>query len=823
MPYSESPTPHSAFSNHATFEFRSVRSKPSMDESAGEEILYPRTISKARVQSDSSPKPSRDSRHATSTSLDSGKILSDAIPPVPTRTTRGHSREDSSEQLGTPNSKSTGSASASPSASKEDGSTRRRQSLSGTAALPSRERIKDRRKQDNVALSLVGPSPKASASKEKEGRDRHVRRASASAATTSSPSQSSDMTHSRRNHDYSHLPPSPASGSLQQVLKNTTINHTVVSNPSPLPGHGSSSSVAHSLLRGTQEGWSGMDDGATAEALRKLDGVSGRSLRARASVISVASKPGSRPGTPGSKSGHQWEGIESAPPVRKRSSGALSLKDQPISNAGVSMTPTRDGSRERETVEQDLTIISSQPKLPSAPPSATLPSVGPSPVKRSSGGSTHFTGTPTSSSQRDSISASTSATSASLMSNRHSLSNGKLRRSNSTGSDSSVQSDKDKIALLAAIGDNEPALIPPVPPLPKAFQTPPGSSGHSLPHSIPEDPDKTIMVPPIEVQSPKAPPTTHKTPSKKWSFSALNLRLPSSSTKDSSGPLSPRSPRSAKVGGRHGSGSIYKELRDRHSSSVERLPSSPSTSSLTTPHSPSPRQSTSSLLYQQQQPQVLSPPPLPRVSFDKSSRPGSSSSYRTNSTGLNAQSNSGQVPKGPSPQRRTSTARRLTPSAIPFFRRSSSHSIHASNTNTTPTGSTLSPSSPIMPVLTPGSLKPTTPSLTRVTPPDITSSPGSTSHRKSVLMGLPSLLKGSSSKRSLHSTGDKSDSEKKAKEEKAEGKRREREQEAETEKGKAREKALQKEKKKEDKERSESRISVLMGRKRGKVSLSPTP
>jgi dual specificity tyrosine-phosphorylation-regulated kinase 2/3/4 len=78
-------------------------------------------------------------------------------------------------------------------------------------------------------------------------------------------------------------------------------------------------------------------------------------------------------------------------------------------------------------------------------------------------------------------------------------------------------------------------------------------------------------------------------------------------------------------------------------------------------------------------------------------------------------------------------------------------------------------------------------------------------------MGLPSLLKGSGSRRSLHG-GDKSDAEKRQKEERS----RERERE------KAREKEKKKEERKEEKERSESRISVLMGRRRGKVSLDIT-
>jgi hypothetical protein len=70
-----------------------------------------------------------------------------------------------------------------------------------------------------------------------------------------------------------------------------------------------------SLLRGTQEGWSGLDDDAHADALRKLDGLSMKTARARASVGSFG-RPSSmsRPGTPvgtASRSGVRWEGVSS--------------------------------------------------------------------------------------------------------------------------------------------------------------------------------------------------------------------------------------------------------------------------------------------------------------------------------------------------------------------------------------------------------------------------------------------------------------------------------------------------------------------------------
>jgi len=89
--------------------------------------------------------------------------------------------------------------------------------------------------------------------------------------------------------------------------------------------------------------------------------------------------------------------------------------------------------------------------------------------------------------------------------------------------------------------------------------------------------------------------------------------------------------------------------------------------------------------------------------------------------------------------------------------------------------------------------------------------PLSPSTKKSSVFGL-SLLKGSSSRKSLQAQADKD---------------REREEKREEKREKQLEKEREKQQKKEeDKDRSESRISVLMGRRRGKVGffyLKPPP
>jgi dual specificity tyrosine-phosphorylation-regulated kinase 2/3/4 len=566
---------------------------------------------------------------------------------------------------------------------------------------------------------------------------------------------------------------------------------------SPNSSHHSTASVAHSLLRGTQEGWSGMDDSTTAEALRKLDGISGRSLRARSSLISVNSKSSSRPGTPGSQpKGGQWEGIEGSANLKRRSS----LKDR--EHAGVdSGHNVHHPSGLPEGADSEWPVSPGHRKgVPST--ASTRSSYGVSPAKRSSGGST--TGTPATSVSRDStsISTSTSLTSASNASNRHSINNGKLRRSNSTGSDiSSVHSnEKDRVAALAAgeHPDLASVAIPPVPPLPKVYKTSQAPVQNFPSASVHEDPDRTIIVPPIEMSSTQKPPVTipaklapiippapaaavapvPRTPSKKWSFTGINLRLPSSSKDLSPGPLSPRSPRKDSTNTHNrtsmtisatSKASASQKDSSRFSSSVERLTSSPSMSSLLFPYSPngSPALAPHRLTSGSQQ------------SSERLSRPGTASSSGQPAP-ASVTTLAAPLPAPSSPNKRHSTHRRLTPTSIPFFKRASAHGMSAPAPPTT----TISPSSPTMPVN-----MPTTPlqSLTRLTPPDLTLSPGSSTAKKTSVFG--SLLKASTSR--SRTQGDKSDKEKSGDE--------------------------RKEKKKDEKDRSESRISVLMGRRRGKV------
>lgn len=781
---------------------RAVRARKSIEESGGEEILYPRSIVKTRHAADNRGRApdagGQPSSPMVGHSRDGTSDSAPSVPPTvfnhPPKARKRTSDEFAFDQGGAPISKTSGSSSSLVARKDE----RRRSTGFSSLSSKDRERIRERRQKDNVALSMGGlPKTGTTPLKDREPRERHSRRPSASASIASSSSKEGDSSHLRRTHDFSHLPASPSTPPVHPSTRASGPNAT---GPSPSSGHHSTASVAQSVLRGTQEGWSGMDDSATVEALRKLDGLSGRSLRARSSLISVNSKSSSRPGTPGNQpKGGQWEGIDGSASLKRRSS----LKDR--DHAGVdSGHNVHHHSGLPEGADNEWPASPGHRKgVPST--ASTRSSYGVSPAKRSSGGST--TGTPATSVSRDSTSISTSAslTSASNTSNRHSINNGKLRRSNSTGSDiSSVHSsEKDRVAALAAgeHPDLASVAIPPVPPLPKVFKNPQAPMQNFPSAAVHEDPDRAINVPTIEMSSPHkrsaattasqlapiVPPATTasapapRTPSKKWSFTGINLRLPSSSKEHSPGPMSPRSPRKDSNSA-HNRASIAlpatskapagQKESSRFSSSIERLTSSPSASSLLLPHSPnrSPASVSQRLGSGSQQ------------SLEKLSRPGTASSSGHQAPN-SAATLAAPLPDPNSPSKRQSTHRRLTPTSIPFFKRASTHGMPA----TAPPTTTLSPSSPTMPVN-----MPTTPlqSLTRLTPPDLTSSPGSNTTKKSSVFG--NLLKASTSRNRLH--GDKSDKE-----------------------GKEKSGDERKERKKEDKDRSESRISVLMGRRRGKV------
>jgi dual specificity tyrosine-phosphorylation-regulated kinase 2/3/4 len=827
---------------------RPLRTRPSIaDESGGEEILYPRNLNAPipdlppNLRSDGTHSDKQPSLVSHPPFLESRPSGSDsptsppsAFPLSSRRAKKRTSDEFEMDQFGTLVSKRVGPTKV----RDEKVTVRKHRSLNVSSSSVSRDGKGKERRRESVVLTInsnVKVPPASVKTPEK-----HIRQAS----TGSSAANISDGHHQRRVQitDFSHLPPSPSSTSIQQFLRHTTnsgsshppslnlaTKDTSQTQPSP--------NVAHSLLRGTQEGWSGLGDEATAEALRKLDGLSGKSARARASVASLGrASSSSRPGTPAGKSGGQWEGVSVGDSGKaKRASGNIKdggsiVKDreqrQPPS---LGLETLVDGS---EVVVGNA--ISSDEQSWSASATEKTPKKGGSTSarssftpKRGSTSSTTYTSTPSS---RDSasMSATTSMTSVSAASGRHSI--GKTRR-NSAGSDiSSIHSSdaaslKDRVASIAINGDApDDGFVPPVPPLPKDLSTyppPPTSMGITSPSRSFEETrnsqdnslDRTISLEVPSVVSPsqrniseysgvqsesESPSAVLRTPSKKWSFSsALNLRLsssPSSSGQKSGFPLSPRSM------------TFGQQLRK--STSKDQGISVPSGGSKSPweAEQPDAMLSAASLVSLSSAGSMLTPalPSAVSKALDRGGVPSRSDTRSSASTShtTSALSAPPQGALSPTASVRRGQSKRLTPSSIPFFRRSSSQSMHLPSstsmaTSSSPTlssGNLSSAQTPLMPV-------------TSAYNPPSTSVSGSAYKKSSVLsLGLPSLLKSSSSRRSLHADA------------KDAAKEIQRARDA-AEKDKAKADRVEKEKqKKDEKERSESRISALMGgRKRGKV------
>lgn len=740
---------------------RSVRIRPSVaDESGGEEILYPRQ---------SSQYEQRPLQHIPAHELDQAP---------PSDSPGITSRVESIQSL----SKDTG--------------VRKHRSLG--VGPPPGQKAKDRKRDLNLT-----PSKETGIKN-----DRHSRH--------SSIGSSSNHDHSRRIHttDFSHLPPSPSTSSIHHLLK-STVN--VMQSPS---------SVAQSLLRGTQEGWSGMDDEATMDALRKLDGLSSKSAHASSRVstggVSRANSL-SRPSTPAKQTTSQWEGVDG-----KRTSRRISTRVESGSEGkrdSYSSGRNRTGEYPTEGGDPHVIAVTSDDANGPIPSERVVRKTSARlshNTKRASISSASHT-SPTSSS-RDSatLSASTSVTSVSTASGR--FPGGKPKRnSNDVHSASESTSDKER----AGSGqDSVPEHnVPPVPPLPKGLSTyrspPPSSSTPAFPQynqhdhheSVVEDEDAdrtfSVDIPPTRTPSknthhlngqdpptggylmPGSAPAIMKTPSKKWSFTnAFKLAA---------------SPTSAAHKDKHSGSPLFITTQVRKSLSKDRSLVN-ATAETWTPGQPDAMGSATSLASLSS---VGSPANATSshvtgdraFESDYSNRMGSSAGANINTTSLPP-----PAPLSPtsSVHQGSTSSKRLTPSSIPFFRRSSSQSIHFPSSvipnSTSPTTSSASYSGTRVALPKSGS-SPTEPSN------NTSLSTPSTNRKSSMLsLGIPSLLKGSSSRKSLHA-GDKSDT------------GRDSDRDANRSKQKEKEKAERSRLKKEEKERSESRISVLMGRKRGKVGL----
>ncbi|OCF34204.1 CMGC/DYRK/DYRK2 protein kinase [Kwoniella heveanensis BCC8398] len=405
--------------------------------------------------------------------------------------------------------------------------------------------------------------------------------------------------------DFSHLPPSPSTASINQFLKGSGSTHNFSSTP---PASASNSQFSASKLQrsDSQKLRSVASNPKMDEALRKLDGLGGTPGRKRNKTSTSASTVASRPGTP-SKS------VKKLP--SRQSNG--SLNDSPLN-----------------------TWVDIGDELPAVPTRRK--------DKRESSSSTSFIGTPTS---RDSL-PTTSTTPSS--------GDGHKARRVSGGSDVSTPS----ITVIDQQEDDIP--VPPVPPLPKGYV--------SMRQGL-----NTANLPPVGEPSAPAQSTNMQSPS---------LQSPPMQASQ----LHPHPMHSPQV----------------RSPPVQSPPES--TSPLTAPPRMNKKWSFSSALnLKMHSPAEEEPPHSPQTPWSEIQR------NELPSPGLHRHESSEShisVPK--------SQAKRLTPSSIPFFRRTSSSSTQSKTT------------------------VPETPKQTEPRP-----APGSQS-RKSVLgMHLPSMLRGSTSKRGL--------------------------------------------------------------------------
>ena len=651
----------------------------------------------------------------------------------------------------------------------------------------------------------TGVSPHKTSAASPRAVDRHARQVSAGSMTAGF--NESHVPRRGLSNDFSHLS-SPQSAPLTQ--------------PEPIAKSSSHSAVAHSVLRGPQEGWSELDDEATAEALRKLDGLSGKTARARSSFSSLGRHSNSsRPPTPD----------HSKTKRGTKESGNAKDKDRDslrLAGAGAQKASVPDYHNNVASSDDQHSTSAAYEKTPKKMVSpATRSSFTP---KRGSTSSTNYTSTTTSSS-RDSASVSISTSLTSMSANSGRYSTGKVRR-DSAGSDNvhfSEPSIKER-NLSVTNGDFvDDAAVPPVPPLPKdlssyrspqsALSGPPlpptseepsphvGAAGKDASPLVPDAPvirnsqanvsstlsrrqSQHILSAPASAHSaPESSPSVPKTPSKKWSFSALNLKLSGSPSSTSKTPF-PLSPRSA-FGSRPKSSS-----RDQGGHSPgQRRPWSPEQ-----PHAMDSDGSLASMSSVQstQNPTLrMHPSKTPDALIIPSRSSTASSASISNTTPALVAPQSG--PLSPTSPNHRNQSKRLTPSSIPFFRRSSSQSMQVPPSFIMSSSPTFSSSG----VQTPSNRKNNgSPSGERQQAS--ASAPASSQKKSSVLsLGFPSLLK-SSSRRSLHS-----DSKDSAKEQKGS---------KESEKEKKQKKDEKDKHKKDDKDRSESRISLLMGgRRRGKV------
>ena len=439
--------------------------------------------------------------------------------------------------------------------------------------------------------------------------------------------------------DFSHLPPSPSSASINQFLRGSASNNNfgAVGTGNTPPGMSPSASyftqpnrdnrgsfmpAADSQKTLNAGSWTREVDADTAEALRKLDGL--------------GSTPGKTKGKQKLSTGASSITSRSGTPPKKTPGGGSTGSDRRLNTKASFGSVKTDGEKD-SPLNNWLDLGEDVPTVPAA--LARRPA-----ENRESSSSNSHTGTPNS---RDSLPTS-SITPASTP--------GKV--AGRRGSDGSLGSPE-------TVAESAKA-VPPVPPLPKGYMS--MRQGLSAASYVPMQDAPSLSA----LDSPADRP---KPMSKKWSFSsALNLKL---------GKESPSSAHSPAI---------------TDASDDARSPDGP-WSEIQKSELPSP--------------------------FDR--RPSTQSIQGI----IETRSTLSVTPVGPTQQvplsKTTSATKRLGPSSIPFFRRTSSSSSNQK-----------------------GPPAPEPPKLAGLHSASTSSIPQTPTTRKSVLgMHLPSMLRGSASKRGL--------------------------------------------------------------------------
>jgi dual specificity tyrosine-phosphorylation-regulated kinase 2/3/4 len=643
----------------------------------------------------------------------------------------------------------------------------------------------------DAVAAKPSPTTATSSGAEAGGRKSRERRHSSSKPTTPSSPGHDIVRQFSASHDFSHLPPSPSSSSIQRFIRQSSVSNlsaasaaaagavpAVPSLPS-LPQ--ASLTVAHSTppypvtpptdeprRQGTHSGSSPAAypfpskrsslknlDPETLEALRRLDGL-GRSA-------SSVTKGSTRSGRTRASSG----AADDATSVKSRP-GTPSLVATPERQAGSGWSRS---SMPAMPIGPNVLIDDAKADASLSPRSASFA------VARSSQG-----GSSSVSSKRGSASSTTTspystAPSTNTAGTRVSVVGApKMVRKSSASSDASgAHSDGESIhrdRTTSATGRDELEDIPPVPPLPKAYDLSARSSINQFPSAsfgsqAAQLSPATAVVPPtstvLVATAPPSPSTTVDEPA-----TAVLAPEPDAQTPENEEVLAPLLRRGSSVDDAATDASSVASPRRSatkkwsFSNAFNKL-SSAKHSVASTDDGSQPRSPTMPIATIPNPPLERASPQIPwavgggepegeapadsghRASTDSYVMPSPppQTARRLPSTSSLAPPSSGDSSTAQTP---SSSHKRLTPSSIPFFRRSSSQSM---NKLATASSSLTGPRPPVP--STPNSSAASTPRKLSSASTQEPAPAAAPSHRKSMLgnMGFSGMLKSSSSRRSL--------------------------------------------------------------------------